>query len=307
MKNLIYLPHKKIDKIRWDNCLRNAGNALIYGYSFYIDIISPGWDAIVTEDYSAVMPLLWRKKMGIKYLFQPLGIAQSGIYSITPAGPEVVAAFLQKMRAHIKYGNLDLNEKNQLPASTGIFTATTRSNYVLPLHISYEQLQAAYNKDGKKNLRRAAAFEQHFSNEVPAETVLELYRQQYGKLAPNIKTGDYQKLLAVIQLLQEKQMTVHAAVRTTAGELLAAAVFCKDDKRLYYVSGAPTEKGKTYKSMHVLIDRIIHQFAGSSYSLDFEGSDIASVAAFYEKFGPEKRSYLSLFFNDLPAPVRWLK
>ena len=30
-----YLQHKEIDKAKWDACIEQAPNGLIYGYSFY--------------------------------------------------------------------------------------------------------------------------------------------------------------------------------------------------------------------------------------------------------------------------------
>ena len=29
------------------------------------------WDALVLDDYAAVMPLTWRRKYGTRYLYQP--------------------------------------------------------------------------------------------------------------------------------------------------------------------------------------------------------------------------------------------
>jgi hypothetical protein len=42
-----YLQHKEIDKAKWDACITNAPNGLIYGYSFYLDCMAKHWDALV--------------------------------------------------------------------------------------------------------------------------------------------------------------------------------------------------------------------------------------------------------------------
>ena len=59
-----YLQYKEIDKAKWDVCITNAPNGLIYGYSFYLDCMARRWDALVLGDYEAVMPLTWNKKYG---------------------------------------------------------------------------------------------------------------------------------------------------------------------------------------------------------------------------------------------------
>jgi hypothetical protein len=69
--NIQYLSNQQIDKTKWDHCIDNAGNGLIYAYSFYLDNMAKNWDALVLNDYEAVMPLTWNKKYGIHYLYQP--------------------------------------------------------------------------------------------------------------------------------------------------------------------------------------------------------------------------------------------
>ena len=38
MVNIKYVKHKDIDKVKWDACIDNAPNALIYAYSYYLDV-----------------------------------------------------------------------------------------------------------------------------------------------------------------------------------------------------------------------------------------------------------------------------
>ena len=52
-----YLLHYEIDKSKWDKCINGADNGLIYGYSFYLDHMAKHWDALVLNDYEAIMPL----------------------------------------------------------------------------------------------------------------------------------------------------------------------------------------------------------------------------------------------------------
>jgi hypothetical protein len=63
------------------NAIARSFNGIVYAYSWYLDIVSPGWDALVKDDYKSVMPLTWRKKYGIKYLYQPFFTQQLGVFS----------------------------------------------------------------------------------------------------------------------------------------------------------------------------------------------------------------------------------
>ena len=77
---IAYLTYQQINKSKWDDCINKSINKLIYAESFYLDTITENWDAIVLNDYEAVMPLIWKKKFGIKYLYQPAFLQQAGIF-----------------------------------------------------------------------------------------------------------------------------------------------------------------------------------------------------------------------------------
>ena len=139
--NISYLPHAKIDKKKWDNRIEKAGNGLIYGYSFYLDAMSKHWDALVTEDYSYIMPLTWNRKYSFYYLYQPFFCAQLGIFG-DGISPEIVNAFLESIPAKFKYWDFYLNKENLF--SLPKFPMYERNNYVLPLGEDYEILTKNY-------------------------------------------------------------------------------------------------------------------------------------------------------------------
>src|SRR6201996_2749611 len=109
-QHIRYLPHDDIDVARWDHCIENAANSLIYGFHFYLDHMAAGqWDALVLGDYEAVMPLTWRSKYGIRYLYQPPYTQQAGIFAIQPLAPHLIEAFLQAARDRFRFAELFLN------------------------------------------------------------------------------------------------------------------------------------------------------------------------------------------------------
>jgi hypothetical protein len=59
--------------------------------------------------------------------------------------------------------------------------------------------------------------------------------------------------------------------------------------------------------MHFLFDNIIYQFAGHNMFLDFEGSEIESIARFFKGFGSDKVNYYRLKLNRLPFFLKWMK
>ena len=68
-----------------------------------------------------------------------------------------------------------------------------------------------------------------------------------------------------------------------------------------------TSGGKIVAANHFLFDKIIEEFAGSNYILDFEGSDLPGVKSFYEKFCPLDEPYFYLKINNLHPILKLLK
>ena len=55
-----YLTNEQIDKSRWDDCVAHAVNGNVYAFSWYLDIVHPGWEALVEMidgNYVTIMPI----------------------------------------------------------------------------------------------------------------------------------------------------------------------------------------------------------------------------------------------------------
>lgn len=73
-----YLKNNEIDVKKWDACVEQSPNGLLYASSFFLNNLCM-WDALVLNDYEAVMPLPKRKKWGVEYIYNPAYAAQCGV------------------------------------------------------------------------------------------------------------------------------------------------------------------------------------------------------------------------------------
>src|SRR5262245_52449819 len=105
--NLQYLHRSEVDTIKWDQCINEAHNGLMYACSFFLDHMAGNWDALVLGDYEAVMPLPWRKKFGIYYLYQPFVTASLGVFSANAIDKELMETFLNSIPAKFKLIEID--------------------------------------------------------------------------------------------------------------------------------------------------------------------------------------------------------
>src|SRR4051794_1959095 len=108
-----YVKRKDIDVSSWNNCIGEASNGLIYAQSNFLDALCTNWDALVLNDYENVMPIPWRKKWGIYYIYPPYFIPALGVFG-NDVTPSLIQSFLSYIPKNFKYWEIDLNEKNEI-------------------------------------------------------------------------------------------------------------------------------------------------------------------------------------------------
>lgn len=298
-----YVPYQHIDKAKWDDCIANAANGLIYAQSVYLDAMATRWDALVANDYEWVMPLVWRKKYSIHYLYQPAFTAALGVFgnSITA---HLVNDFLKVIPSKFKYWDFYLNHANHFKLAD--FDLYERMNYVLDLNYSYDDIQRNYRDNIKRNIKKSVQLNCSVKKEIPVEEVIALARLQLDAIS-RLPEADYDRFKNLFEQLSCEGKALTYGIYTSANELIASAVFFKDDKRAYYILVGNHPNGKTIGASHALIDAFIKDHSGSNLLLDFEGSDIHSLAFFYSSFGAKEERYAGIRLNRLPWVLRLFK
>ncbi len=298
-----YLTYQQIDKTKWDACIDHAANGLVYGYSFYLDAMAKNWDGLVLNDYEAVMPLTWNKKYSIHYLYQPPFTACLGVFG-NRLSSNIINDFLNAFPPTFKYWDIYFNQGNffQLPG----FKLYERMNYVLPLNEPYEKLYSNYRDNIKRNIKKAEQFGLSINKKIAVAEVTALAKQQAREFT-TLPAEDFKRFEGLYQLLYQKEKATTYAVHTKEGKLLAAAVFFFSHNRAYYIMVGNHPDGKTLGASHALINAFIKDNAGQNLLLDFEGSDISSLAFFYSSFGAREEKYSALRLNRLPYYLKWMK
>jgi len=298
-----YLTYQQIDKTKWDACIDNADNGLVYAYSFYLDAMAKSWDALVLGDYEAVMPLTWNKKYSIHYLYQPPFAACLGIFG-NALTAETVNEFLKAIPTKFKYWDIYFNPGNLFKLKD--LDLYERMNYVLSLNDNYEDLYAAFRENIKRNIKKSEQFRLIINKNIAIAEVITLAREQAGKFS-SLTADDYARFEKLFQLFYNKQKATTYGVYTKEGRLIASAVFFFSHKRAYYIMVGNHPDGKTLGASHALINAFIEDNAGEDLLLDFEGSDIPSLAFFYSSFGAVEEKYSAIKLNRLPGVIKWLK
>ena len=120
---ILHLKHNEINKESWDIALTRALNARTYAYSWYLDIISPGWEALVEDDYNCIFPLTHHQKWGVPYLFQPFFAQQLGLFSGQAIPFGKLDEFIHAIPSSFRFVEIQMNSMNEVAGNdTGIYT-----------------------------------------------------------------------------------------------------------------------------------------------------------------------------------------
>ncbi|UEG48816.1 hypothetical protein LK994_09220 [Ferruginibacter lapsinanis] len=298
-----YIVQDDIDKQKWDNCISTVENGNIYAYAHYLDAMSKHWDALVLNDYEAVMPLPWNKKYTIHYLYQPFFCAALGVFG-NNLSAALVNDFLHAIPKKFKFWDIYLNHGNYF--SLPDFNLYQRKNLVLPLHNTYENIFAAFRDNIKRNIRKSESVRCEVQKNIHIDEVIALAKMQAKNFSPVTNDAfDRFKKLYTYLAAQGKAITYGAYLGNH--ELVASCAFFFSHNRAYYILVGNHPNGKTIGASHAVINAFIKDNAGKNILLDFEGSDIEKVAFFYSGFGAAEEKYAGLKLNRLPFWAKWLK
>lgn len=290
---ITYLQRNAVDDQKWNACISLAKNGLLYAYTDYLDAMASNWDALVWEDYQAVMPLPWRKKWGLHYLYQPFLTAQLGVFGQNLSA-ELFKEFLLAVPKRFRYWDFSLNHANRFAANG--FPLVERSNFVLSLNKPYADLYKAYRENIRRNVKKSTAYGCTVKTDVSISNVIELAKAQ----APAAPAEDFQRFETLYQKFAQQGKAKTYGMLSANGDLLASAAFFFSHNRAYYLLVGNHPNGRTLGASHALIDAFIKDYAGQNLLLDFEGSDIRNLQFFYSSFGAVEEKYAALLLNRLP-------
>jgi hypothetical protein len=225
---LHYYTHGAIDKIKWDAQLENCTNSLIYAQSKYLDTMCASWDAIATKDYSYIMPIPVKIKMGIRYSPVVPFVQQLGIFSALEITPAIQTAFVQLLQKKIKLANYNFNYSNDS------LSIPEKINYVLPLHAPYTTLFDNFKKDLKKDIKKIPEAITDIVSDYNIVACVDFFKQQIGARIPHVRQEDYEHLLDLCKQYKKNGQLITKAVLSQDG-LLATAIFFTFQNRIYNI------------------------------------------------------------------------
>jgi len=284
-----FFKRKEIDDTKWNGLIAGAFNSLPYALTWYLDAVAENWGALVLNDYEVVMPLVWLTKLTVKCLYQPYYCQQLGLFGKEVFTESLYRNFIKTASEEFAYIDVNLN-----PSAALIFPGpglTSKTNLLLELAGDYSGLQKNYSVNHKRNIARAQKHGLLFSENIKLSSFQKFYLENINREKENFKTK-HEKIFRQLshQLVSRGLAGIFSAVNDQ-GQPLAAVLLIYHRNRIIGIINTSSSTGKKRGASHFLFDQIIKKFSESTYTLDFEGSSIPTIARFYEGFGAERETF----------------
>ena len=297
-----YIQREHLDEEKYNDCIENSIQSNSYAFSWYLDIVCDNWDVLVLDDYEAVMPIPWRKKYGIKYVYPPLWVLQLGVYSNEAINEN---EFLTHLFSTFKFVELRMNTHNNFELYSEFLQSKQCQKLVL--NTTYSSILSKYRKDRKKDLQKATTADLIEKWNDHPSNLIELFKNNIGKRTPNIKENDYQNLEKLIAICIQKKVGEILAVYDKKNKLVASVFLLKHKNSITKLISSTNLKDRKNGANTFLIDRVIFKYHKDFSVFNFGGSSIKSVASFSKSFGAETEKYHQLKMNKLPKVLQLFK
>jgi hypothetical protein len=299
--NIQIIEAEKIDVTKWNKCVLQY-QAPIYCNYVYLNTMADNWVGLVLNNYEAIMPICYRKKIGIQYSYNPAFIQQLGWIGKTNIDWKEVEKIILNF---VIGGDIMLHHSNQCEN----FNTILKSNFIINLNQSYQLIYANYKTDLKKNLKKAAKQNFIYTQSNKINFAIDLYKKFYSDKINSLSTKDFSNFKKLCSILTKEKKCFVREVVNANNECLAIALLFQDNSRIYNLANSTTITGRKTEANHFLLDNILKEFSNTNLIFDFEGSDLIGVKTFYQKFGAIDEPYLHwrLHKNKFDALMNQLK
>jgi hypothetical protein len=290
MFKIRYITRNKIDINKYDTCVNKAINSRIYANSWYLDIVTDDWSALVLDDYKAVMPIPFlriKRFFFIKRILQPHFCQQLGVFSTKELNKDEFNSFYN-MFISLKPRLYNFNSDNSEKHLNNNDSLVERLNYELDLIIVYDTVYSNYSKNLKRNIKNASKSNLEIVEGISITNLIFLKKESKHR----IKNKNFRRLKELVTELTSRNIGTIYEVKL-GGKVIASAFFIKRDRYLIHLVSASSDLGRKHKAIPFLFDKLIKNNESIDITFDFEGSMIKTISHFFKSFGARAIKYYS--------------
>jgi len=284
----------------------------VFFQPWWLDIVSADWDMLFgmeEEKVRAVFPVCREYKFGLKLLRNPLLTPYLGPFFLG-SGRLPEAALLHDMWQQMpRWDSFDMEampgfNDTALFGSMG-FETRFKDTYMIDLAPDREQLFSKISSNHRNLIRQATPLHQVSNALQHLPVLLELHKATFTR-----KKKPYPFDPEIIRKLVETgtaRNSGHLFAALDASGQVTASIFTVNDARTMYLllSTFHTERAHPGAVRMLIWEAIRKAKALGLSSFDFEGSMDPGIAAFFRRFGAERKTYLCV--SKTTSPIWKLK
>jgi hypothetical protein len=288
-----YVKHTDIDFQKWDKCIKKSVNGSIYGYSWYLNIVSEDWDAIIDDKYETVMPVTFQRFLGCNILLQPPFASNLGVYSTKVLDSKMVDNFVHVLTEKFRFININLNKYNK---ATGSFFKIKRDIvYELDLIPSYQRISSSYNSIINQNLMEARNNKITIVQGMNSNDLVRLYLRNKSIIWKVVFRKHVNKIRMLISTAIKYRVGQIYGAYTAENNLCAAGFFVWSHQKVFFLFLGLNKTGKKQFALEALIDEFIKLHSEQNLTLRFEYSSRNKYSSIYMGFGGRRNEFMKVF------------
>ena len=300
---IVYHKNNEIDREQWDNCIKNSPGVKPYAYSWYLDLMAPGWEALVDDEYDSVFPVPCFRRFGIQYVATPIFLQQLGAFSPDKPASKAIIEFLDYMPDFYRLIDLCVAQEIQIDG----YKVTEKANFELDLSKPYEKIWDKFSIHCRRNIEASAKKKPELVSDISPDDIIDLFIRNKGEGIKGIKIRDYQRLKNLMNFCLKNKKGRIIGVRDSKRRLIFGVFIVETHGSKILLLVVNTPESRARRIGYFFVNELIRNHSSTRTILDFAGSSMPSVASFMESFGCVNVPFYRIYRNRLFWPVRMMK
>ncbi len=253
-----YLQHHEIDREKWDTCIQASPHPKPYGLSWYLDIMSPGWEALMDDEYDSVFPVPVFRKYGISYIATPPFLQQLGLFSPDNNTRKKVQEIFDYMPEFYRFMDLCIAQyivdKN--------YTVTPRNNFELDLERPYSVIADNYSSDCKRNIAKGGKNKPLIESSMTPKELIDHFRGGVGSKIKRIREKDYERLHELMEYCIKNKLGEIWGVRNRHNEWIYGIFVITFGSYVTLHFTSTSHESRERRTGYSVTDFLIEKYAG---------------------------------------------
>ncbi|NJM14530.1 MAG: hypothetical protein HC896_03345 [Bacteroidales bacterium] len=268
MSNIVFLRYEEINLFKWDQCVDKAFNGSIFAYSWYLNIVSNNWCALVKGDYEAVMPLPVKRLLSVEGLEQPRFSPELGIFSTDLIDDQLVKTFMKAIPGQFKFLRIHLNKNNPVNLSSRFIGQ--RLVYEIDLISPYTRFLDDYSVRTKVKIAKARNNKIYVIKGLMPNEFVDLIKASGNSYTARFTTNDYNKLRILASTAVKYRLGQVYAAYDQHNSLCAASLFIWSHRKVTLLFSAVNKDGLRNHALDYIVNQFIEEHSSHNLTLSLD-------------------------------------